>query len=302
MGTMKTFTSLIILLLTFSLNAQDYFSNNPQWRQDSGCRWWGDCVESQEFVYYINGDSTVNDISYKKVYKHGELSQYWFGPPPNQGCDDFFTFDNFHTLVRQEESKIYIKNYSEPDTLLYDFALDIGDTLPITYIQNGNSYIISEVDSLQIGDSYRKVFYFVNNASDFLIEGVGHYGGFLEPMGVVLECGYFLNCYALNDTTYFPEFGSPCDLTVDIIKNQENEIINVFPNPTSEFLIIEYNSIINIDNVVAYDINGSMTKLKPSIENQNILKLDMTGLRNGLYVIQINCTNRSSKRLKIIKE
>ncbi len=285
----------------FSLNAQNYFSNNPQWRQSSSCRWWGDCIEDQEFVYYINGDSIVNNILYKKLYKRGQLDQYWMGPPPYENCDDHYTFNSFHTLLRQDGLKIYIKESGAGDTLLYDFNLNIGDTLPKTWNQHQDSIIVTSIDSILVGNSFRKVFHFEGFEPDFLIEGIGYYGGLLEPFPQDLECSYLLNCYTLSDTTYFPEFGAYCDLTVDIPKNIVTEISSFYPNPCSNLLTVEFKSYTEIDNVVAFNINGLRTGLNTVSSNQRRILLDVKKLKKGIYVIQINFENHTYQRLKIIK-
>ena len=284
---MKTIGTLFILLMSISLNAQNYFANNPQWRQSSSCRWYGECIEEQEFVYYINGDSVVDNITYKKLLKHGRLDQSWMGPEPHEGCDDHYTFDTFHTLVRQEGKKIYIKETGDVDTLLYDFNLNIGDTIPVTWNQPSNNLVVVGIDSLLVGNSFRTVFHLDATTNNSLIEGIGNDNGFLEPIVTVLECGYNLNCYALNDTTYYPEQGAQCDLAVSVPQNPEDEMVNIYPNPACEFIYIKPVNFTLKEKaqIEIFNINGKM--VYSGVFNSDKRRINVNQWPNGMFIFKI---------------
>ncbi len=278
---MKKITTILILIISLGLNAQDYFSNNPQWRQHSTCNF-GGCLDIEEYVYYLNGDSIVNNLTYKKIFKRGELHQSPLWPPPSYNCDDNYTFNNFRALIRQEGLKIYIKEYEDSDTLLYDFNLNIGDTLPKTWNQSHDDYIISSIDSILVGNSIRKVFYFETMGDYVLIEGIGHSDGLLEPFPPILECGHNLYCFALNDTTYFPEYGAPCDLTVDIIENPYIETISLSPNPTDDHIVINSSNYTEILEIVFYTQTGQKA-LTIKAPNSTI---DISNLKPGYTLLR----------------
>ncbi len=284
---MKTIGTLFILLMSISLNAQDYFANNPQWRQSSSCRWFGECIEEQEFVYYINGDSVVDNITYKKLFKHGRLDQSWMGPEPHEGCDDHYTFDTFHMLVRQEGKKIFIKETGDVDTLLYDFNLIIGDTIPVTWNQSLNNIVVVGIDSLLVGNSFRTVFHLDATTNNSLIEGIGNDNGFLEPVVIDLECGYNLNCYALNDTTYYPEQGAQCDLAVSVPQNREDEMVNIYPNPAYEFIYIKPVNFTLKEKaqIDIFNINGKMVYSEAF--NNGKRRINVNQWPNGMFIFKI---------------
>ncbi len=95
-------------------------------------------------------------------------------------CDNDHTFDEFFTLIRQDSLKMYTHN-GQQEELLYDFNLEVGDTLP----QTNHIMDIITVDSIyniQVMDSYRKIYklkgdYIFDN---ILIEGIGFDGGPFE--------------------------------------------------------------------------------------------------------------------------
>ncbi len=302
---MRVFTVLVFLSISISISAQavDYFSNNPEWRQSSGQDNGEKCVKHEEYVYYLNGDSIIGNITYRKLFKHGTAEyQWWDMPPTPEYCQGSWTFDQFHTLLRQEELKIYIHPSGEPEELLYNFELEIGDTLPVTWNQWDNNIVVTSIDSLLFGTNYRKVFNLTNQGSQQLIEGIGHERGFLEPFSEMLDFASSLNCFALNDTVYYPEIGAPCDLTVELPENMISEDVIFYPNPVSDLLNIELIKSCDIKQITAIDINGKTTILGFVKTKQNKLMVDMSNLTKGLYVIQIDTKDLITHRLKVIKE
>lgn len=301
---MKTFTTLFFFSLAISLSAQvpNYFENNPEWRQRSDCRT-GDCIDSENYVYYLDGDSVVEDLTYKKVYRHGLLTHLWYSDPPiPDWCTGSSTFNQFHALIRQEEARVYIRIWNEPEALLYDFNLKVGDTLPITWNQWNEDIVVVSIDSLQVGNSYRKVFNLTQQSSPQLIEGIGHEGGFLEPFPPILECGHNLFCYALNDTTYYPNYNDPCDLTVNIQPIKSQETIKYYPNPVTNNLTIEHNFSENFEQVVAYNTSGRKKVLVFKENAENRINIDFVPLGKGLYVVQLIGKEKVILNLKVLKE
>lgn len=302
---MRVLTTVVLLSLVVSLSAQipDYFENNPQWRQYSACADGAPCVEEQDYVYYLNGDSIVGDITYKKVFKHGILVKVWFdGPPVPPYCDTSWTFNHFYALVRQEENRIYVRQWGEQEALLYDFGLKVGDTLPITWNQWYEDIVVTSIDSLLVGNYYRKVFNLTQQSSPQLIEGIGHEGGFIEPFPPILECGHFLLCFALNDTTYYPNYNDPCDLTVNIHPTISQETIKYYPNPVINNLTIEYFNSENIEQVVSYNASGQKKILLFKKYGENTIIIDLSRLGKGFYIIQIIGKGETTLNLKIIKD
>ncbi|MDP2721415.1 MAG: T9SS type A sorting domain-containing protein [Bacteroidales bacterium] len=302
---MKTLTTLIFSLLALSAWAQipAYFANNPEWRQISDCADGLPCVEQQNYVYYLNGDSTSGGLIYKKLYKRGVVTHQWFDSPPIPDyCNESWTFNEFNLLIRQEERKIYIRQWDETEALLYDFDLAVGDTLPITWNQWHEDIIVTSIDSVQVGDSYRKVFNLSEQSSPQLIEGIGHEGGFLEPFPPMLECGYIFMCYALNGTTYYPNEGEPCDLSVGVETVSNAYSITSYPNPASGQVTIGFENPALIRRVLATNISGQMKELNFKQENARSIVVDLSKLAKGLYMIQLNIHERASLLLKVFKE
>jgi hypothetical protein len=119
---------------------------------------------------------------------------------PNWGYYCLYGFVREDTAAR----KVYfLDSQSNPEILLYDFSMQIGDTIAENflgtggYFQNGN-YILDSVGTINIDAGVRQVFYLNNPAGGhtlWWVESVGHLGFFVYPYS---QNGYaafhFMNC------------------------------------------------------------------------------------------------------------
>lgn len=205
-------------------------------------------------------------------------------------------------MIRQEEYKIFLRDTWHGDTFVYDFQLNVGDTLPLSIVNWEQNIIITSIDSLLVGNHYRKVFNFFNTDGPYsIIEGIGHPGGFLEsfPPGWGISN---LKCFALNSISYYPELNAPCDLTLKIPTEIKLDKIKFYPNPTSKSITIELDNSAEINKVSAYDISGLETNLKFEQLEQSSLEIDLSILNNGLYFIVLIDNENTKLILKVIKE
>ncbi|OYT13167.1 MAG: hypothetical protein B6I19_06585 [Bacteroidetes bacterium 4572_114] len=292
---MKKLLTLALLILACSTQAQipDYFAGNPEWRQE--LTWGGamPCLEIDNYVYYLNGDSVVDGYIYKKVYKRGEHDHSWMGDPPAPDyCTGSSFYNYFYGLVRQDSLKVYIREGNN-DYLLYDFDLSVGDTLPETYFLMENNVVVSSIDSILVGGSYRKIFNLENSIYPYpldLIEGIGFNQGFLDEVPDWYPAQ--LLCFVLDDTTYYPSYGEPCDLMIVDISNPEVQYpgLKIFPNPSAGNISIKFNSGPNtMVNVKVSDISGR--NLRDEIwaidQGMNVKSLDLGSFDKGVYFISI---------------
>ena len=125
-----------------------------------------------------NEDSIYKGKRYKKIYDY-----------PSCGMDE--GSKTYVGMIREEDKRIYYMgetaqgNLSETE-LLYDFNLNIGDT-----IKNSWSFgVISRIDTVQLYGIWRRMFYFVLadypelGFPDFWLEGIGgsNYCGIVDPL------------------------------------------------------------------------------------------------------------------------
>ena len=76
--------------------------------------------------------------------------------------------------------------------------------------------------------------------------------------------------------------------------NVENTEINlkVYPNPTSQFLIIELVENVKADLLV-YDMNGKLV-IKDKLDDEQLKQLDFGFLNQGNYFLHINIADKKS--------
>ena len=303
--------SLLFIFITISTKAQEinYFADNPKWRISTACAIGGyECVSYHDYVCYINGDSLIDSKVYKKLYRYGQRYESYFlpGPIPDWCNNDVSYFEGPFGFIRQEQKRIYIRNYLGIDTLLYDFDLSLGDTLPITWNQEYEDIVVVDIDSVLIGTLYRKkyhtaqegVFAFENQ----IIEGIGHLNGFIESYLIVFECNSSLNCFSLNDTTYF-QTSSNQSCNFDVSLDEVSEIdIKAYPNPVKNYTRIQFDNSTNESyELKVFNIDGKLVKSYPSVTESEVL-FERAELSSGLYFVEILRNHTSLGRSTMILE
>src|SRR5688572_14311690 len=257
----RSYKPAIVIFIVFiwfnTLRAQipDYFANSPEWRMRYQIGWVGPCLMTTDYVLYVNGDTVINTDTYKKMYSRGTIS--YTDMQPNGCTDSYSTFNHLYALLKQEGRKIF-KNNAGSDTLLYDFDLVIGDTLPITEINPFNNIVVAGIDSQLIDGSYRRTFDLTGNSGfDQLIEGIGqepgYTGGLLDAFPPYFESAYQFVCFSINDSVYFDAGSFYCVFNLDIDNPDEWEVLKAFPNPANDWVILNGSTLGSISRILAYN-------------------------------------------------
>jgi len=221
---MKTHYLLLFLLLaTSGLRAQLGFPrNNAYWK-----------IQVQDYPsgirqYYSKEDTTISDLSYTKVY-------VWHSYVPDTAL-------HYLGAYRIEEEKVYfLAKDAIREFLLYDFSLQVGDTLPNN--QDFNRKIsITKVDTIFYFGRYRKrqVFKLTFNMG-YIIEGIGSYSGPFETRYYdALDSQFRLKCFDENhDPTSKMSTCEPLPLGLLSEEKTDNHI-QIFPNPSSGLFTLTY--------------------------------------------------------------
>jgi hypothetical protein len=195
MNRLSTLIFFTILLQTF-LSAQKYYpfeTSNAVWNElkESGyLKESGHDYPPNKFIetYFINGDTIINDFKFYKIFIQGSNDSSYVG------------------CFREEDRKVYYNGvdyfHFETDSiiLLYDFNKQKNDTI---YTGTWHRAVINEIDSILIGNSYRKRFQM--DDGQFWIEGIGSNFGFLYPMTEIPTMYWRseLICYKHNDSLLY---------------------------------------------------------------------------------------------------
>jgi len=256
------------------------------------------CVYNHNSIYYINGTVTISGKEYYKVYEEGNY--YESSVDPQYPCTGSYNYTGiFRGGIRTENGKTYGYTWGSPE-LLMDFTLNVGDTLFSSICQDGK--VIESIDSVLVGDEYRKRFNFANSwYCNWMIEGVGHERGLFESMDDPFENWSELICYGENNVPLFGD--GNCDITVG---EQENKFIednvNIYPNPVSDKLHIDLlNNTAN--SYILTNVYGRLIlKSKKTLLNNNEIIINLSKLKPGLYLLSLEIKNRNISTYKILKK
>jgi hypothetical protein len=298
--------ALISVLSTSQLVAQvpDYFANNPAWKMNSAFGANGPCVTEIDYVLYVSGDTVIGPNTYKKMRTRGTY-HFIFVISPGCSSTDYYA-DNLYMLVRQDSTRIWKYN-GLGDNLLYDFNLQIGDTIPLGELNCCNdSIVVDSISTIMVGSSLRKVFHLSADPPLQLIEGVAalnpsnNEGGFLVGFPPCFECLQQFSCFAMNDTVQYPGFMGPCNLNVDIEQESENQSVIFYPNPVEDLMILKLsgNDMIQID---CSNLLGEHFQIPFEQISTEKWQLNTSDLNRGMYFVRIQ-QGSNQFSIKMFKE
>lgn len=262
--------------------------------------------------YRMKGDTIINGISYNKLYhRYGQF--YYISPPPNTVVGASFSACAYAGAIREDvlSKKIYfIDSTLTTDTLLYDFNIAVGDTLPDWFSKGTPPYplVVSSVDSVLVNGSYHKRFNFQNLASAnnlCLVEGIGWtgdllYGLLYSPNGATNLACYNGNPVGIPWTAIVNECTASlnCNTAIGLNEPATHIGVKVFPNPFSNKLNVQLNAI-SLSRIIIYDIAA-----KKILQHQfaDTISIDTHLFAKGLYFYEVQTPNNIVSRGKIIKE
>jgi len=281
-----------------------YFQHNPQWLINSTCAVPLPCIKKDTFNYYIQGDTLINSIAYKKIFRKGKFTYFWMAPPPVMCSGTTFYTDSIASFfLRSLGKKMFIKTPLDTNEyLLYDFDLSLGDTLPVTFNNFNSDIYVTHVDSIFTNHGYLKKFTLGgNNTATYLIEGMGSSQGLIEPIGVIFDCGFVLECFSLNDSAWYPAPGNSCNLILGIESSVEDKDfqIHISPNPVSDYCIIQSNKYLSNAEINVINSIGKIVLSENGLSG-NELKIRLPKTLSGIYFVQIMMNNTAIHSSKII--
>lgn len=295
-----------VLLLTFTFSlcyGQNYFDDSSVWHQRyDGCA--PNICNHENYQYYVNGDTLINNISYLKIYKAGtgiEIVNF-FGTPDTT----FSTFDEYYAGIREEDHLVYhVRSSENTEALLYNFDWDIGDTIQCW---SGNCIVVDSIGTINFGNDERKHFFLSGTGiqSNELIEGIGFGSGLFRVPFATFEWGGQLICYRQNENVISLSTSNECDFITNLdLPNRLEENISIFPNPVVNELAIEIEiEIENVENdyqVKIFNLNGMLVKEYHNVfSSQNRVVFDLTNLNSGIHFLTVQFQN-SVQAFKFLK-
>jgi hypothetical protein len=261
----------------------------------------GVCVNHSDRQYYIAGDTVLLGNTYKKLYLDEYNQDEWMGPimcapgctpwPNNYGQAQIYA-----GAMRQDTTLrlVYLFNHnSNSDEVLYDFDLQLGDTLGPTITNIITSNKVNKIDSVLVGSNYHKRFWIWDMNSGTpgpqdsgyvaLIEGIGSTLGLRNYLIPPFEYWCDLLCVSVNAVTVYPMNGTTCNfMTSGISETISKSALTAQPNPFSEQTTLKWTPGYTFNTLTLYNIYGQSV-FEYDVKGRESVVISRTSLEDGVY-------------------
>ncbi|MDL2262869.1 T9SS type A sorting domain-containing protein [Bacteroidales bacterium OttesenSCG-928-I21] len=266
-----------------------FISENKTWSVTYNSCW--NPPESQTFytkTFAFFGDSIINDTVYKKLYETRSEANSFVSENWNL---------SYNELWREDiEAKQVWQRKNQREVLIYDFSLNVGDTIDFHYHGEDITILIDSIGFITMNDGdERRVFHLgydmMTGMYECIIEGIGSNLGitdaytralvgettdllcFKENQDLIFINSYYNTCYRKSSTT-----------NVDTQYFGNN--FEIYPNPVESTIYLQSENN-NIKSVSLINIGGQILKEFYT----NISKIDVTDLPAGVYLLKVYYDN-----------
>lgn len=286
-----TFTFLIFTLFLFqNIFSQSFVDEGNQWSLVS-YNFAGDVYNT---TYRIEGDTAVNGIEYKKLWRTFEnpISANWV----------------LSKIIREDSTKqVFEKVGMNSEEIIYNFGLSTGDTI-FNNVLPGLNGLISEVDSIELNDGSMRKRMALSSLDcpdwgiiEYWVEGIGGVNLAFKYIDYfcVYDVGLHLRCFSNNGNFLFGSAsGNNCFIPTSI-NELEQTTIKIFPNPTQDILNLEYDKTIKIEQLKIFDFQGQLVK---SLQVENgFSQISISDFPKGVYYLEIETIKSEFMFKKFIK-
>jgi hypothetical protein len=205
--------------------------------------------------------------------------------------------DLYQGAFRNSNGKVFfVPKDSLNEYLLFDFTVEVGDTVPELYCKMAggmdvvfNDFVVNEVDSVLIAGTYRK------RINQMWIEGIGNKQGFLwEPWINVSQYAVDQMCVSITSQQVYPVDGpAPCDLTASM-ENWHLPDLEVYPNPSQGKFVIRTD--FSPSSLDLFDLTGRSYTVNYT-ENTGEIVLDLSNFMAGSYLLRIHRFGQTFSRI-----
>jgi hypothetical protein len=267
--------TILLGINNWAIQAQSYI---PM-AQDSAV-WFYEAQEGvfapvERFIFFIDGDTSISNFDYKKIYFKAENQQ------------------DIKVIAAIRDDVMTKKVYTQLFTRELAFGLSIADDCPLNieiqlydfgatlhqFISNtcNQANTVSDTSTQFLYEKNRRILEF-SNINQIWYEGIGSLYGLFNPLSDVAD--YRLTNYCI---------GSFDNCNVQLFLDTEYIPINkqgkIFPNPTTEQFTLELTNEIYDAQVIISDIYGQIVYTSTFNGNQQIIPSLL--LTNGVYFVEV---------------
>lgn len=110
--------------------------------------------------------------------------------------------------------------------------------------------------------------------------------------------GFNLAASAFDNVLW--DYINKLNCTVTSVKEQESVTYHLYPNPATDLVTID-NPALTLNNITLYDMYGKIL-LSREVKNETNVRIDLSGIAKGIYVIELKDTNKQSSRSKLLRD
>ncbi|NOU47076.1 MAG: T9SS type A sorting domain-containing protein [Bacteroidales bacterium] len=286
----KISITLTVVFIGFSLFGQGFISPEKQWN----VRLVGFPGAFSTEIFKIAGDSTIDTISYSKIWASYDSLETW----------------SFQGLLRENAKVVYFLPPQAGEGILYDFNLEIGDTAYVINAFCTDAEVpiyVTDIDTVEYFGVSRKRWHLGENgiADEYWVEGIGSLNGPLyTKYWYCIVCPVWeLLCYHQNDELLFRFPGEiECyQNTVGIEESFGKNNISIKPNPVKKGNSIEILADIYPKRIDIYNPSGVLIKSLTPMPGQPF-NIETNDLSPGLYILTITSRDGKTQSCKILVE
>ncbi|MFH0893938.1 MAG: T9SS type A sorting domain-containing protein [Bacteroidota bacterium] len=312
----KTLLLFFIVLCGFAAQSQTYApfpETDAVWNGIRSFNYKPDpsiyCLQSYRYSIVMSGDTVIGSNNYHKIKESGYYIDDCF-PPGN------YYYNEYKGALRQDslQKKVFFcPTGSSLEEVLYDFNLNVGDTLPNWYVKDNNAFVqssnnmVTDIDSVLVGSQFHKRFilfnitpygssYSLGDTTYALIEGVGGTDGLLYGFSKYYFIYRHMYCFEGDDLPYPANSHCLYDVSTPEITNYKSGC-SVYPNPVTDNILIITTT--DLATIRILNIHGQLMKTISS--NTNKTSVDISAFPSGLYLVEVK-TNTGIEVRKFVKE
>jgi hypothetical protein len=249
-------------------------------------------VSTTTLIYGIDGNIFLNGNSWMRLYVTDDSA--------------FSTNLMFAGLIRNSGNRIFFIDPSGQPYTLYDFNLQVGDSVPYRFGTTTVYLPLLSIDSVQIDQAYYRTFHFgeptglnaFTQLNEVWIEGIGSVHGPTFPLSPVvfsteipdsleLVCSFS----AGHQIWQHPDYASCYVNIVMGVEDAEQSSFSLYPNPAQDRLMIDLTSVTDASRylklLLLRDSRGAVVKQICVNGHQRIVSIDVSDLAAGMYYSEL---------------
>ncbi len=270
----------ILLILTLVAYSQEIVNPTKLWStMEEHCQPWGSTY-STDYIRF-ESDTVIDDNTYYRVWiSEGEDHEHW----------------NFYgAFIREENSKVYYRQMFEEEGLIYDFNLEMGDSVLVNNPRAVGEIwlVLDEIDSVATTEGMRERWRLISNEYpnyEYWIRGIGSQTSVLNSSSGIFGglCGlYKLLCQKENDELVYlnPDYHSCYLYTTGHSEwDERDNIIVVSYNKSQGNVTVDVSGESEKDIILTNITGQIISKVTTTLESTT---LSVFNSPSGIYIITV---------------